>query len=216
MFKRSFQSDAVFVMALYNIVMGAVFFFLYAQIFKLFGIESYTPAHAPTIQIPCLFLVVFGIGYLGASHHMVRNRALLFVGLLQNAAVAGMVIWYRFDQPELVHNVYLLPAGISALFAIMFLVAWIGSIVEASRQRRRSKLVEIRRAPEEPAPEPREPEAPAEEVAPEAVEPLPEPREPETPAGPARPEAEPPLRSLAHRDRSGIPPDEAPPPKAPG
>jgi hypothetical protein len=217
MSKRSFHSDAVFVMGLYNVAMGAVFFFLYKQIFDLFGIGSYLPAHAPTIQIPCLFLVVFGIGYLAASHSLARNHALLFVGLLQNAAVAGIAIWYKLEQPGLVHNVYLLPAGISALFAIMFLVAWIGAVVESARQRRRRKPTPVRRAPA-PAeaaiavPAAREPEAPpeapepepAEETEAEAAEEAPEPRQPETPS---EPEEEPPIHPLAHRDRSGIPPE---------
>jgi hypothetical protein len=213
MSRRAFQSDAVFVTALYNIVMGAVFFFLHRQIFDLFGIEAYRPVHAPTIQIPCLFLIVFGIGYLYACHDLVRNHALLFVGLLQNAAVAGMAIWYRIWHPDLVHNVYLLPAGISALFALVFLLAWISSVVEAGRMRRRRRRAPVVPAPaparaRHAVPAPSEPEAPPEEPAPEpepeASEETPEPREPETPDGTAKPDEEPPLRPLADRDRSGI------------
>ncbi len=192
MFKRS---DAVFVMGFYNVVAGVVFFFLYGQIFKLFGIEAYTPAHAPAIQIPCLFLVVFGIGYLWASRDLVRNRALLFVGLLQNVGITGLAVWYRFDQPDLMHYIYLLPAGISALFSITFLVAWAGTIVDAGRQRRRTRVVPaaevVRRAeapaipePEAHAPVPPEPIEPLDEAAPQEPEEVVEPREPEAPTEP--------------------------------
>jgi hypothetical protein len=212
MFKRTFQRDAVFVMALYNIAIGAVFFFLYKEIFKLFGLESYRPVHAPTIQIPCFFLVVFGIGYLAAFHDMVRNRALLFVGLLQNGGMAALAIWYKIQQAALVHNVYLLPAVISIVFAVLFLIAWFGSVVEAGRQRRRGKLFEVKPAPRRPVePEaalPEEPEAPPLEPAGE----MPEPPSPDAPAQPEPPNEEPPLRFLAQRDRSGIHPDEPPPP----
>jgi len=218
MFKRAFQRDTVFVMALYNIVVGAVFFFLYKQIFNLFGIETYTPAHAPTIQIPCLFLFVFGIGYLSAFHDMVRNRALLFVGVLQNAAVAGVAVWYKIQHGQLVHDIYLLPAGISAVFVILFLIAWFGSVVEAGRQRRRGKLVEVkpaRRPPETaPAPPPEPETAPPDQVEAGPLEPaeeMPEPREPKPASEPREPEEEPPPRSMSHRDRSGIHTDEPPP-----
>jgi hypothetical protein len=210
MFKRTFQRDAVFVMALYNIAIGAVFFFLYKQIFKLFGIETYTPAHAPTIQIPCLFLVIFGIGYLAAFHDMVRNRALLFIGLLQNGGMAALAIWYKIQQAALVHNIYLLPAVISIVFAVLFLIAWFGSVVEAGRQRRRGKLFEVKPAPRRAEPEAaplQEPPAPPAEPAEE----MPEPRAPETPAEPEPPGEESPLGSLAHRDRSGIHHDEPSP-----
>ena len=111
------------------------------------------------------------------------------------------------------HNVYLLPAGISALFAIMFLVAWFGSIVESGRQRRRRKTTPVRRAPAPAeataAPEPGEPEAPPEEPAPEPepAEEMPEPREPETPAEPTKPDEEPRIRPMSRRDRSGISPE---------
>ena len=238
MFKRTFQRDAVFVMALYNIVVGAVFFFLYEQIFDLFGIGTYTPARPPAMQVPCLFLVVFGIGYLCAFHDMVRNRALLFVGLLQNAAIAGLAVWYMIARRDLMHDIYLLPAGISALFAIMFLIAWIGAALDAARQRRRSKRLVLGPAPrptEAPAPVPEQPptpetpapepppeeplpeealpeEAPAEETPTEVIEDMPEPAPPRTPP---EPDTEPPLRFLAHRDRSGIHTDEPTPPQAP-
>jgi len=233
MFKRTFQRDAVFVMALYNIVVGAVFFFLYEQIFDLFGIGTYTPARPPAMQVPCLFLVVFGIGYLCAFHDMVRNRALLFVGLLQNAAVAGLAVWYRIARPDLMHDIYLLPAGISALFAVMFLIAWIGAALDAARQRRRSKRLVVGPAPrpteapapipeqaptpEVPTPEPPTEESPPEEVPPEetpteVIEEMPEPAPPRTPS---EPDEDPPLRFLAHRDRSGIHTDEPPPTQAP-
>lgn len=198
MFKRTFQRDAVFVMALYNIVVGALFFFLYSQIFKLFGIAIYTPVHAPTIQIPCLFLIVFGIGYLYAAYDMVRNRALLLVGLLQNAAVIGIAVWYKINEPQIVHDVYLIPAGLSALFAIVFLIALIGSMIEGGRQRRRRKAAGVGPTPEE--------------TAPETAEETPKPRESETPSGDTGPEEDPLLHSLAHRDRSGIHIDEPPTP----
>ena len=226
MFKRTFQRDAVFVMALYNIVVGAVFFFLYEQIFNLFGLEAYTPAHPPTIQVPCLFLVVFGIGYLCAFHDMVRNRDLLFVGLLQNAGVAGLAVWYMIARPALMHDIYLLPGGISALFAVMFLIAWIGAALEAARQRRRRKHLVVGPAPrppgpaaptpeEAPPPETPTPEAPSDEgpaegPPTEVIEEMPEPAPPRTPH---KPDEDPPLRFLAHRDRSGIPTDELPPPQ---
>ena len=219
MFKRS---DAVFVMGFYNVVAGVVFFFLYERIFKLFGIEAYTPAHAPAIQIPCLFLVVFGIGYLWASRDLVRNRALLFVGLLQNVGVTGLAVWYRFDQPDLMHYSYLLPAGISALFAIMFFVAWVGTAVQARRERRRARVVPaagvVRRAeapaipePEARAPAPPEPIEPLEEAAPEEPEEVVEPREPGASTEPTSPEGELPPRSQAEHDQSDTPKDKLPP-----
>jgi hypothetical protein len=219
MFKRS---DAVFVMGFYNIVAGVVFFFLYERIFKLFGIEAYTPAHAPAIQVPCLFLVVFGIGYLWASRDLVRNRALLFVGLLQNVGITALALWYWYNQPELMHLVYLLPAGISVLFAIMFLVAWAGTIVEAGRQRRRAKVVPAaavaHRAepPAAPEPEARAPAAPepverSEEVTSQEHEEVIEPREPEASTEPTLPGGELPPRSPAEGDQSDTPYDKPPP-----
>jgi len=205
MAKQSFQRNAVFVMALYNIVVGAVVFFLYKQIFRMFGIAP--PVNAPTIQIPCLFLVVFGIGYLYAAHDLVRNRALLLVGLLQNAAVIGIVVWYKIHPPEnapkLINNMYLIPAGLSALFAITFLIALFGSMIEGGRQRRRRKTAEagpirVKAARFEAAPAPQE-------TAPEPVEQT---------QGPTEPEEDSPFGPLADRDRSGIHTDEPPPPES--
>jgi hypothetical protein len=207
--KRAFYADFAMVMALYNIVVGVLAFFLYKRIFTLFDMVSFTPARPPAIQIPCLFLVVFGIGYALALRDLVRNRIMLFVGLLQNAAVTGMVIYYQISRPDLVHPVYFLPAGLSAVFAVFFLMAWFGALVDARRQRRQERRLVIKPAPRPAAaapkrteaPCPREPEPPEEEpLLEEAFGPQEEPEqgEPEPP------------ESLAHRDRSGIPPDETP------
>jgi hypothetical protein len=208
MLKRSFHRDAVFVMALYNIVVGAAFFFLYERVFQLFGIETYTPAHPPAIQIPCLFLVIFGLGYLWASRDLARNGALLFVGLLQNAGVTALVVWYQLDQPELAHAVYWLPA-------------WVGAAVDARRERRRAKVMPVKplprrvEAPAMPKPEAEPPVAaePAgrfEQPARGPIEEIPEPCEPETPTEPSLPEGAPPPRSQAHDTHSGTPNDEPP------
>jgi hypothetical protein len=216
MFKRAFHQDAVLVMGLYNIAVGVLVFFLYERVFILFGLRAYTPERPPAIQIPCLFLVVFGIGYALAYRDLVRNRVTLFIGALQNAAVTGAVVYYHISAPKLVHPVYYLPAGLSALFAIFFLVAWFGALVDAGRQRRQDKRLIIKPAPRPASAGPRRAEMPSlpqtepPEEEPSLEEALGPEEEPERGQPPHPPEPEPPPESLAHRDRSGIPPDETP------
>lgn len=227
MFKRAFHRDAVLVVGLYNIVVGVLFFFLYKRVFSFLGLETYTPARPPALQIPCLFLIVFGIGYMLAYRDLVRNRLILFIGLLQNAAITGAVVYYQISAAKLVHWAYYLPAGLSALFALFFLVAWFGALVDARRQRRQEKRLVIKPAPKPAgaAPEPRRaetPPPPKEEPLPKEEPPgeAPLPEEEASPsevqvhesgesAPPARAdEPEPPPQSLAHRDRSGCGPEE--------
>jgi hypothetical protein len=225
---RAFYRDAVFVVGLYNLVVGLLFFFLFKEILDLFRIEMDVEALTPLVRLAAVFLLVFGVGYLFASRDVVRNHLMLFLGLLQNAGVAGVAAWYWINEPGLMPNACLLPAGLSALFAIVFLVTWPAALVEARLQRRRARLVRV--APSKPVAAPADKPAPAESKveAPE-VEPLPaeekpaegppeapeqpEPAEFELPPSstePHEPAHEPPLRPLAHRDRSGGTHDETP------
>ncbi|MBN1919327.1 MAG: hypothetical protein JW889_15600 [Verrucomicrobia bacterium] len=234
---RAFTRDAVFVVGLCNIVAGALIFFLFAQILDLFRIEADVQALTPVVRVAALFLFVFGVGYLFASSNVVGNHLMLFVGLLQNAGIVGIVVWYWLYEPGQIPYACLLPAGLSALFALVFLITWPGALVEARLQRRRTHLVKV--APSRPAAPPptREPAAepepepagieegtfPSEEVRPDkeastAATVEPEPLElepgateiapPEEPAGP--PPDVPPLRPLAYRDRSGADAENTP------
>jgi len=200
---RAFWRDAVFVMGVCNIAAGALFFFLFGQILDLVGIEADIEALTPTVRVAAVLLFVYGVGYLFASRNVVRNHLMLFVGLLQNAGVAGIAAWYWVNEPELMPNACLLPAGLSALFAVVFLFAWFGALIESRLEHRRARRVKVApprpvagRLAGEPVPAVRKPEA-AEVEAPEKLLPLEQPAPgelpeslPEAPAEAQSPELE--------------------------
>jgi len=147
---RAFYRDAVFAIGLYSILAGTIVFFLYGEVLNLFRIDADVATLAPMIQLAALFMFAFGIGYLIASRDVARHHLVLFVGILQNAGLAGLTAWYWVYEPYLLPKVCLLPAGLGALFAVVFLFAWLGALVESRQQRRRAQRIRI--SPPKPTP----------------------------------------------------------------
>ena len=92
--KASWIRPLFVVAALYDLVLGAVFFFAFKTIYDRFTIPL--PNHDAYVQLPAAFIAIFGIGFWFISRAPERNRDLITLGVLMKLAFAGVVLSYAF------------------------------------------------------------------------------------------------------------------------
>ena len=92
--KASWIRPLFVVAALYDLVLGVVFFAAFKAIYERFGIAL--PNHDAYVQLPAAFIAVFGVGFWFVSKAPERNRDLITLGVLMKLAFAGVVLSYAF------------------------------------------------------------------------------------------------------------------------
>lgn len=76
--------------ALYDLILGVVFFFAFKSIFTALNFPL--PNHDGYIQFPALLIVVFGVASWFVAVAPARNRDIIKLGVLEKAAYAGVVL----------------------------------------------------------------------------------------------------------------------------
>jgi hypothetical protein len=107
------------VAALYEIILGVVYFLGYETLYRRAGVAL--PNHPGYVQLNALFVIVMGAGFWFIARAPERNRDLIKVGVLFKAAYAGIIFYYlyRGNMPTM-----WLPWAISdTVFMLAFLVA---------------------------------------------------------------------------------------------
>jgi uncharacterized membrane protein len=114
------------VAALYDMVLGAVFFFAYEPLFEWLPMPL--PPHVAYIQLSAVFVFVQGLSYLLVAQRPLANLGLVRVGIAYKAGYAGLALYYlATDQ---------IPAMFFAwfgLFDLAFLVAFAWFLYHATR-----------------------------------------------------------------------------------
>ena len=103
--------------ALYDIVLGIGFFFLFDPLFSALGIAL--PNNTSYIHLTAAFVFVQGLGYWFVYQDMTMNRGIVKLGIVYKAVFAGLGFYYlAIDQ--LLHPIFLVFALADAFFLIGF------------------------------------------------------------------------------------------------
>ena len=105
------------VAALYDMILGAVFFFGYVQAFDLLGIAL--PNNTSYIHLTAAFVFVQGLGYWFVFQSPIANRGIVKIGLVYKAAFASLSIYYLLID-QLLHPIFLVFGILDIGFLIGF------------------------------------------------------------------------------------------------
>lgn len=109
---------AVFlVAALYDLVLGAVFFFLYRPLFDAFGIDL--PNNTSYIHLTAGYVFVQGVGYWFVYRNMMRNVDLVKLGIVYKIIYSGVAVYY-LAIGELLNAAFAWFAVFDGVFAVLF------------------------------------------------------------------------------------------------
>ncbi len=120
--REAWYRTLFWIAAVYDIVLGITFLFLYRPVFEWLGVEDTLPEHTSYISLIAVFLFVIGVAYvLIAIGDLERNKDLISVGILYKVAYFSVALWYFIDgfYP---HIVFFVVFGVAdAFFAITML-----------------------------------------------------------------------------------------------
>ncbi|MCL2340455.1 MAG: hypothetical protein FWC49_01995 [Proteobacteria bacterium] len=106
--------------ALYEGLLGVVFFFFAQGIFKTFGVEP--PNHLAYVEFPALLLLVFAVMFIRIACDPTKNRELILYGIALKAAYCGTAFWYQVTQG--IPSMWLPWAWLDLAFLLLFILAW--------------------------------------------------------------------------------------------
>jgi hypothetical protein len=107
------------VAAIYDLILGAAFFFLYGPFFEALGIAL--PNNTSYIHLTAAFVFVQGLGYWFVAQDPDGNRGIVKVGAAYKTAFSGLALYY-FLIGELLHPIFGLFGVLDALFLIGFIL----------------------------------------------------------------------------------------------
>ncbi len=125
---------AVFlVAALYDVVLGVGFFFLYKPLFDNLNIAL--PNNTSYIHLTAGFVFVQGIGYWFVYRNMLRNVDLVKMGIVYKVIFSAVAVYYLVIG-ELLHAVF----GWFAVFDGGFLLLFIAFLIQVRPHQRHQQV----------------------------------------------------------------------------
>lgn len=112
------------VAAIYDIVLGAGFFFFYAPLWEAFDVAL--PSSISYIHLTAAFVFVQGVGYWLVYRDPNGNRGIVQMGVVYKIAFAGLAFYY-WAIDELLHPVFLLFGALDVLFLVGFVMFLMGA-----------------------------------------------------------------------------------------
>jgi hypothetical protein len=103
--------------ALYDMLLGIGFFFLFDPIFAALGIPL--PNNTSYIHLTAAFVFVQGLGYWFVYQDMNSNPGIVKLGIVYKAVFAGLGFYY-LAIGQLLHPIFLLFAVADAVFLVGF------------------------------------------------------------------------------------------------
>lgn len=116
---RAFFRGFFLLAALYDLVLGVAFFFLYPWVYGMLGISL--PTEPAYLHAAAAFVFVQGIMYLLVYRDMDRNWDLVLVGAVYKTAYTG-VAFYHWGMGTLPHPVFALFGFLDLGFLLGFIV----------------------------------------------------------------------------------------------
>jgi hypothetical protein len=115
---RGFFRGLFLVAAIYDLVLGVAFFFLYPWIYGLLGISL--PTEPAYLHAAAAFVFVQGIMYLLVYRNMERNVDLVLAGAIYKVAYTS-VAFYHWGAGTLPHPTYAVFGFTDLIFLALFL-----------------------------------------------------------------------------------------------
>ena len=116
---KSVAKKVFLVSAVYDLVLGLIFFFFYGTIFNYFSIPL--PEFPQYLQMSAAFVAVLGIGYYFIYRNIENNSDLWKLGILYKVIYSSLVLYYYFIAGT--SNILFL---YFAIIDILFLIPFIG------------------------------------------------------------------------------------------
>jgi hypothetical protein len=112
------RDRALFVVAaVYDIVLGIAFFFLYGPIFAVLAIPL--PPNTSYIHITAAFVFVQGVGYGLVARDLARNHDLVRLGVIYKGIYVAVAL-YELALGQLISDVFLWFAVFDFMFLVLF------------------------------------------------------------------------------------------------
>ncbi len=106
------------VAALYDGVLGAVFFFLFGPIFDLLNIPL--PSNTSYIHLTAAYVFVQGVGYWFVYRDMLRNVDIVKLAIVYKAVYTLLAVYY-WAGGQLLHTIF----AWFAVFDVLFLLGFV-------------------------------------------------------------------------------------------
>jgi len=126
--KDGFFKGLFLVAAIYDFVLGILFFFFYEPIYAYFNITL--PVYPMYLQMAAAFVIAMGVGYYFVYTNLYRNIDLVKLGVVYKLAYSGVTTYFYFTN--LANIVFFWFAIIDAIFLVLFV--WF--LVYAKKDRR--------------------------------------------------------------------------------
>ncbi|MFH1053588.1 MAG: hypothetical protein V1740_04205 [Candidatus Woesearchaeota archaeon] len=115
------KSDKMFkylflIAAIYDLVLGILFFLYYKQIYNLFNITK--PVYPMYLQLSAAFVIAMGVGYLFIYLNMYRNIDLVKLGIVYKVVYSGLTSYFYFNN--MAHVLFFWFALIDVIFLVFF------------------------------------------------------------------------------------------------
>lgn len=130
--KEKFFKGLFLVAAIYDFVLGIIFFFFYASIFNFFNITI--PDYPAYLQMSAAFVIAMGVGYYFVYKNLYRNIDLVKLGVVYKLAYSSVSIYFYFTN---IANIVFLWF---AIFDLIFMAFFIWFLVYASTKTDRRYL----------------------------------------------------------------------------
>jgi hypothetical protein len=117
--KTSWVRPLFMIAALYDLILGVVFFFAFKPIYGRFIIPL--PNHDAYVQLPAALIAIFGLGFWFVAQDPERNRDLITLGVLMKLAFSGIILSYAFR--DAIPSMWVPLAWIDLAFMVAFIAA---------------------------------------------------------------------------------------------
>jgi len=114
--------------AIYDFILGVVFFLFYEQIFSIFNITL--PVYPMYLQMAAAFIIAMGVGYYFIFLNMYRNIDLVKLGVVYKLVYSGLTAYFYFKN--LANVIFFWFAMLDAIFLALFI--WF--LIYASKDKR--------------------------------------------------------------------------------
>ena len=104
--------------ALYDLILGAVFFLLWKPIFEALDVTP--PDNASYIHVSAAFVFVQGLGYWFVYQNILRNIDIVKIGVVYKAVYVALAVYYLIIG-ELIDAIFAWFAVFDFVFLVLFL-----------------------------------------------------------------------------------------------
>lgn len=118
MAKDSWFKALFLVAAVYDLVLGAIFYFFYKPVYAFFGITL--PVYPMYLQMAAAFVIAMGIGYYFVFRNLYRNIDLVKLGVVYKLVYSGVASFFYFK--DLAHVTFFWFAIIDVVFLVLFVM----------------------------------------------------------------------------------------------